>query len=348
MNEKNNTLISYTSRRYPAFDLIKLVALLVVLIHHNTYRPDFFKRGYIVVDLFFIISGFLFMNSYIKDQSQDLTKHFIKKFRIIYPVYFLAWLATFTFQFIKLKAFPYKNDYTIITELLMLQNVIPTGGALNYPLWYISILFYTDLIHYFIIGKFKDKRKYLILTAAISIFFLAIQLATSLKLEKWGAWQHILPFPFIRGFAAFSLGVLVFFLSQKLQNIPKKVGFIFWIMEIISSLGICALLIIKGNFDFLIYPLALILVLSSSLPTSIVAKISDNKAIRTASKIQLEMFCIHGVALWSTAKLLKPLPFPRHAKLILSILFVIACAIALHYLAKALTFGIQKIRTKKS
>lgn len=81
---------------------------------------------------------------------------------------------------------PYKYFYSPILEILLLQNVgIPKSGVLNYPLWYLSVLFYSSIIIYFLISKI-DKKRYIIISNVFSIIVCIFFIIKYKEIEQWG------------------------------------------------------------------------------------------------------------------------------------------------------------------
>ncbi len=121
------------NRRITVLDALRgLAALAVVLRHYTTiYRADYgspfsdmydFKYGYLGVELFFMISGFVIFMTLDKVKS---TKEFIvKRFVRLYPTYWICILITLIFivysDLAKLKVTP----IDVIGNLTMIQDVL--------------------------------------------------------------------------------------------------------------------------------------------------------------------------------------------------------------------------------
>jgi peptidoglycan/LPS O-acetylase OafA/YrhL len=93
--------------RYYEIDLLRFLAALVVVLYHFTYRGfhadhlspvdypalgNFFKYGYLGVELFFIISGYVVLLS---AQGKTVSQFFISRVTRLYPAYWVACTLTF-------------------------------------------------------------------------------------------------------------------------------------------------------------------------------------------------------------------------------------------------------------
>lgn len=125
-----------------------IAALLVVLFHApgwNTGKEyiGIIQKGYLMVDLFFVISGFLIYKAYglnLKTGASVWRFQFLRWARL-YPVHLI-----FLLFFLLTVATPWQEMKTAFFEhLFLVQAIGPTGNAitLNYPAWSISVEFYT-------------------------------------------------------------------------------------------------------------------------------------------------------------------------------------------------------------
>lgn len=93
--------------RYYEIDLLRFLAALVVVLYHFTYRGfhanqlspvdypglgAFFKYGYLGVELFFIISGYVVLLS---AQGKTVGQFFVSRITRLYPAYWVACTLTF-------------------------------------------------------------------------------------------------------------------------------------------------------------------------------------------------------------------------------------------------------------
>ena len=85
---------------YPNIQFLRAISVLLVFLYH--LKIDMFKFGYIGVDIFFVISGFVISSriysELIEKKSIDLFSFYKKRFKRIFPV--LIFILSFVFLFI--------------------------------------------------------------------------------------------------------------------------------------------------------------------------------------------------------------------------------------------------------
>lgn len=191
-------------------DLFRFLAAISVLFYHYLFRGyaadnlsnlnfseigDFFKYGYLGVDIFFIISGFVISLS-IKDRS--LINFFISRISRLYPIYWVSVLLTFV-VIISFGAPRYTADIKqFIFNLTMFQNYIGIENIDGvYWTLFIEMKFYIFVIgSYLILNKLKKiKLDYLIyswltLTLIYPFFFklLIFRIANYFLILNWSPY----------------------------------------------------------------------------------------------------------------------------------------------------------------
>ena len=81
----------------PHIDGLRAIAILSVIFFHLELS-SFFKGGFIGVDIFFVISGFLITSiifKQIKNKTFTLKKFYIKRFRRIFPTLIFTIISVF-------------------------------------------------------------------------------------------------------------------------------------------------------------------------------------------------------------------------------------------------------------
>lgn len=151
--------------RIKTLDIMRFIAALNVMLYHYLYRgiqtgrveemdlqsSHFFKYGYLGVNLFFIISGFVIFLS-LKNNNNYLT--FIKN-RIIrlFPTYLISITITLSMFLIFLENIPFDNK-TIITNFFMINWIfnLPSIDGVYWSL-HIEWVFYILMTGFLLISK---------------------------------------------------------------------------------------------------------------------------------------------------------------------------------------------------
>ena len=150
-------------KRIYLIDFLRLIAAFIVVMYHYTYRglvdhkyivvdleftflKEIFKYGYLGVDFFFILSGFVILMS---AEKKNITSFLKSRFLRLYPVYWLC--LSITFLFILLFGNPNlsANWFDFLTNLTMFN------GFLFLP--YVDGVYWTLLVEmkfYFLIMFF--------------------------------------------------------------------------------------------------------------------------------------------------------------------------------------------------
>lgn len=135
---------------FPALEGLRGVAIIAVIIYHNfPYGDSLF--GWLGVDLFFVLSGFLITSILFRSVNVDSTKNYFKNFYIrralrIFPLYYL-FLFAFLFLFPALGIFnnevaEYQEDkywFLFYTQNWLFTNNLPeTSHCLNH-FWSLAV-----------------------------------------------------------------------------------------------------------------------------------------------------------------------------------------------------------------
>ncbi|OGT72109.1 MAG: hypothetical protein A3H44_07635 [Gammaproteobacteria bacterium RIFCSPLOWO2_02_FULL_57_10] len=194
-----------------------LAALLVVCFHippwHSLRDMSLINNSYLMVDLFFVLSGFVIFNAWHDriSSARDLLRFQFLRFGRLYPVH-LLFLCVFVFiEVAKLlaesgfgltspnsAAFRENNLLALLQQLFLFQAIWPAGNAdtFNAPAWSISVEFYTYLI--FAVVTLLGGRGRNIAFAVLAILALGLLTGASFKSAY-----------LLRGIAGFFIGCLV-------------------------------------------------------------------------------------------------------------------------------------------
>lgn len=110
--------------RNKRLDVLRCVAILLVIGHHAQTFPVWTRTGWVGVDLFFVLSGFLISgllySEYKKRQNISVGRFFIRRGLKIYPAFYFFLAATLAAQLLLYKGSVPLKPY--LYEMLFIQN----------------------------------------------------------------------------------------------------------------------------------------------------------------------------------------------------------------------------------
>jgi peptidoglycan/LPS O-acetylase OafA/YrhL len=145
--------------RNQRLDVLRCVAVLLVILHHGHILDFFTRTGWVGVDLFFVLSGFLIsgllFSEYKKSGSIGFKRFFIRRALKIYPAFYVFQALT---AVVELGIHNLSSPTRYLHELLFIQNYAP--GVWDHT-WSLAIEehFYVFLpIFLLILLQFSGKR----------------------------------------------------------------------------------------------------------------------------------------------------------------------------------------------
>jgi peptidoglycan/LPS O-acetylase OafA/YrhL len=142
--------------RIPALDFLRSLAVILVILRHalymfNVYDPNpefsswileffpFFLNGWIGVDLFFVLSGFLIARQFLYEDKKNIKTYFYKRVLRIVPLYYAVLLLCLIGFFPGYNVnFEGKNiSLEILYHLLFLQDYFPSN--INIVFWSLGV-----------------------------------------------------------------------------------------------------------------------------------------------------------------------------------------------------------------
>ena len=184
------------------------------------YLPLSFKYGHLMVEIFFMLSGFGMMVGYgskILNKKINFKEYIIKRIKKIYPIFLVTLILTTIFEYIYLRwfgeTFIYSNFdlHHFVLNLFCVQNGIFDGSwSFNSPSWCISICLIMYCIFYFVVYKSKNKNEVL-------YKFIAILCLTKLLVDA-----ELINNQLSRGFICFSIGVILSFVYENKDKFNYK------------------------------------------------------------------------------------------------------------------------------
>ena len=296
-----------------------IAALLVCVYHfHSKYVltdeilkvTSFFSKGYLWVDFFFILSGFIMCHVYLKTFSSetsrvDYNKFIFSRFSRIYPLHIFIFSLLFVLEIgklILLNAFQYKLGSEPFGQISpsrhrKLRSIIPTIfllpnlGRWNPPAWSISAEFAMYLIFPFCL-RFFIKGKSSQIFSKMTLLFLGLLVFRLFLEESNGRISGLHPSfnGWVQCFFEFFLGVLVYrvFKEDLLRTI---LGNNLFLVAVLISIAI----IMHHSFnDIFLVPCFILLILSASYCKGFISNVLNTKAMIFLGDISYSVYLVHG------------------------------------------------------
>ena len=299
-----------------------LAALWVVLYHYcSIYLPaldgkllgGLISRGYLAVDLFFLLSGFVLAHVY-SDAADNKGPGFFRSFmraRVarIYPLHLLV-LALFVAMAIGVRAVHYVQDGSynplplsgarsleaLGANLVMLQGLHASVLSWNYPAWSISVEFAAYLAFPLAIGVLWRASGKSLLIGALTGFaaIWALAYVTGGDMNQWDG-----PTALWRCLPQFFLGCICYRVYRKgLIDARGWAGFVF---------GTTLLMLYFDYRDVVVVTVFPLLVLCTVLAAGVPGRILNARPMVMLGEISYSIYLIHSLVQHATTHVLNAL-----------------------------------------
>ena len=281
-------------------DFLRTLAIISVLFFHLGF--DFFKYGFLGVDIFFILSGFL-MYKYFQTEfnNKSVFKYYLNRaFRVI-PLYLIANLIVLLISFFYLIS-PHEF-YLIIKHYFFSSYFLPNVGywseesyfgstifkpLLNFWSLGVEIQYYLifPLIFLFIKNRFNTKILILIFLSLTGyVLFNSISPKTSFFLLPTRLWEFLLGIYCAKYFKK---------LNKVKINIIGSISFIFIILFLIF-LSFEQFYFLEKNFYLFTIIIAIFtsIILISGINKSLIENFLLKKIFLTISKYSYSLYVVH-------------------------------------------------------
>ena len=272
--------------------------MLVLLAWHGEY--GFFQHGYLVVEFFFILSGYLLMNSYLK-KSTTAMQYTINRLKRCYFEYFVASVFTFLYFGLLYNSLNHTMSLEVVVrylpEVFLVQSIGFFNGGYNYPMWYFSVLIVGGYFLYFLISRFRSLATSFILPLLI-IFSMTFLFNGRDSIEDFTKYGFIYS-PFMRGVAEMSIGiVLCAFAHSRYCNFRSLSIYLSRLIDCISMAVLlftflCFLLpTAYDKYVLITYP---VIILSAIRNRGILYRLFNTSIWNKLGGVTYQMFLIHAV-----------------------------------------------------
>jgi len=288
-----------------------VAALLVLLFHgpilglgSRLYALTwFFAQGWLWVDFFFLLSGFIMAYAY-GDQfarglsAQDIGHFLIKRFARIWPLHVLTLGILVVLEFIKYGG-PYEYSDLVSApftehsdaaalplQLTFLQILVPMD-TWNTPAWSISCEWWAYCsfpVIYYTLSRLRHP-------ASRSLVYGICYAALILLWERAGSTLNVVynGCGLVRCFAEFILGIGIFDL-WRVRAVREWVGTDGFFVNVTMALGVALHCLF---WDFLVVPLMAALVLATASNRGHVCGLLECRPLRFLGEISFSIYLVH-------------------------------------------------------
>lgn len=282
-------------------DFIKFIFSVVIVFYHSWILTEpgargYFYYGYLAVDFYFIVTGYLMMLSISKKEDylslgKDTFVFLKNKLFTILPYILLSYLISVVLL--------YRNDIfnmqfifsnSVIGEILQLSST-GTGMTLNTATWYISSMMIALLILYPLARKYKDTYIYII-SPIILLFILTLVNCQGIYISNHIGVSFLGQNGLYKAFICLILGNYAFLLADKIKNYKTTTlnKILFTMLETILY---CSLLytFYFGVFgSIMVFAVTFLVVTITFSDKSYTGKIFNNKIFVKLGKFGFVMF----------------------------------------------------------
>lgn len=352
--KKHNGIISFWKFAF---------AMMIVLFHATegfakVARKGFFHFGYIGVEFFFLVSGFLLgkaaLSSKENDSNNNLGKDtfnfILKKIKSFFPYILFAGITGLIIQNVFNEKMTIYDNITSIWNLLLLRANGMRCHAVIGQVWYISAMLISMIFLYPLIKKYKKNFVYIIapLITILGFGYLSHKFGNLRGPDKWLGFCTKGLF---RCFVELSLGVILYAICEKIKKIDfTKFGkFLITAIEILGfvSIFVIAQFVKKNYYDFIE-----VLILSISITLAFSQKTLDYKILTNKfsfwlEKLSLPLYLmnvpVREYILGSSHFVGKSYSYKTFVFLIITFILTLICTYVIDFL-KSKNFYLDKIK----
>jgi peptidoglycan/LPS O-acetylase OafA/YrhL len=204
--------------QFTALDALRGVAAIAVARFH--FSPSW--AGYLAVDFFFVLSGFILSHGYLYGRRQVGGWEFlVHRLARLYPLHLYALLVYVALACLLDRAWPTYPDgalFAFVQHITLLNNVgfNPHGLTYNEPSWSISVEFVVNML--FIACVTTGTRSVVLMLVALSGLGLIAGLTGHLDVS-YENYFTVVNAGLVRCLASFSLGILTYRLYLRWQGV---------------------------------------------------------------------------------------------------------------------------------
>lgn len=292
------------------------------------------NNGYIAVDFFFILSGFLIAKSSLRSHKINALDYTINKLKRFLPETLIVLIPTIA---IFHKGIITKPERILDSTFLLFSNCGLFSGNINSPLWYLSVLLIGGGLLYSLIGRKNENLPIdIILILTVLCVYTYIIKNNDGSLELWDT-VGCFYIPLWRGIAGMGLGVLINSLYvQKKELLDGKLCKYLTLLCVLSMLGYIYCIFEKRHLDAYALLFDAIIILTCFSPNSIINKILKGKIWGELGSLSFQMLIVHLPIVAIMSKLSLMFMISPYLSILLYTIVVLLASYVLRYIGKKL------------
>jgi len=318
MMQNSNVNATAKPHYFAALDGFRGVLALMIAVYHTMWMSHvnatvLYTNGPVLVDLFFVFSGFLMFTLYDGHLSTGAQgREFIKRrFARIYPIHFIMLLVAFLYAFARLVAhwvglatvtpgeiLPFEPGaaetwQSFLSNLTLTQSMgLHDHLSYNMPSWTVSVEFWTYFVFLGMMLWLRPKKAWHfgVIAAAIGVnYFVLSGLKPNMDFHyDLGFWRCL---------GGFFTGVVVSYTYRIALPKYRKMSMPNWLATLIECIVLLILVVFviyfPGKAQFFIAPVAFIFVLGFSFDMGGVSKFMGTRPLRYLGRISYSVYMVH-------------------------------------------------------
>jgi peptidoglycan/LPS O-acetylase OafA/YrhL len=299
------------------------VAALIVVVYHAVWlnpvtNMRFFMNGALMVDFFFVLSGFVIFHSYGNRLSsvRDFGRFLWLRLGRLYPLHFAFLLVFVAIEAVKYfaqvrfgivadkPAFTVNGASAFVQNLFLVHALSPQPLTFNYPSWSISVEFYAYVLFGIVLIVVGRGVQFLLASCAIVAASAAVLLiGGQFSLADSGnGWA------FFRCCGGFFLGVLTYSLYRATSAgaAQRRNALQIWLVP--SVLGITLVFLsleLKAAWSYALPLLGAALIYTTvTYPNRPLTSVLTAAPLRWLGKVSYSIYMVHAAIVWTLTQCL--------------------------------------------